>query len=73
MLGQTGRQPAETTVFGVAGLRAEGGIGDLGLGPDNTLPLPRVSGSNKGSITTSAPLTSELYHEHVTRRSQKSP
>lgn len=38
--GQTGRQPAETPVFSVAGLRAEGGIGDPALGPANKLPLP---------------------------------
>lgn len=45
--GQTGRQPAQLPGLSAAGLRVERGIGNLAGDPDNTLPLPRVSGPNK--------------------------
>lgn len=61
MLGWTDSQAPEPSALSVAGLTAERGLRDLALGPDNKLPLPRVSGSNKGSVTMSTPLTSELY------------
>lgn len=38
--GADGEEPAETPVFRVAGLRTEGGTGDVALGPANKLPLP---------------------------------